>query len=994
MKMKVRCLLLRFGLFGLASWAANGEPLKGAHLEAGTEVTHGRFEAPVSSSPLTWAEQFRTPPASARPWVFWMWLRVDTTPAAITKDLEEMHAKGIEGAILYDSGVGGGLEVASKMVLQGKEYRSVKTADFVGARINPIPAPPLSSWTPHARDLVRFAAKEAGRLGLKLCLSVGLAGTSGPIDPEYGQQRLVWSETNVTGPVEYDEVLPTPGEGVPITMASASRTPAATAAKRPRQNSPLGSHEVAVLAVPGRGSIDPGAVLSLSAQVDATGRLRWKVPPGPWTILRFAYAPTGKKNAWGLFTDAMSAEALDQTWNATIGPILTAMTPEERKGLMGIEDDSWEAGETTWTKLFPAEFRRLRHYDLIPWLPVLAGKRLGPPGAAEGVRRDFYRTIADLVATNHYAHLRQLASQNGLTCFSEPSGPNTPQFDLMKDCRGVDVAMGEFWVPSVHRPSPNVRFLMRNAANANHLYGKPLTPCESFTSVGPFWEESFFDLKATADQAFCDGCNLIVIHNFSHSPSVTAQPGYVYFAGTHYNRSVTWWEQTPAFNAYLGRCSFLLQQGLFVADALYFRGDDIGQGEQRKTKPALPAEGYDHDNANLDALLTRVNVKDGRLVLPDGMNYRLLVLPDASPMSPEALEKIAALVDDGATVVGPRPSSMAGLATSPDQPARFNALVARLWGNGTAAANTGPGHVLTNREPVDVIRTLGVPPDFACEGLSEGGELDWIHRSAGEAEIYFLASRWDPREQVTASFRVTGKQPELWNPVTGEIREAIAFRQEHGRTLVPLEFNPRESVFVVFRKPISPSAQGQAAANYPSVIPQTELTGPWEVSFTPQWGGPEKVTFDTLVDWTKRPEDGIRHYSGTAIYRKRFALAALPAAGQRLLLDLGEVHEIASVRLNGVDLGVVWTKPARADLTQAARAGENDLEVTVVNLWPNRLIGDDSLPPEKRFTETNVRKFKSATPLYPSGLIGPVRLETSGWKPAAETSGRLTPYTL
>ena len=200
----------------------------------------------------------------------------------------------------------------------------------------------------------------------------------------------------------------------------------------------------------------------------------------------------------------------------------------------------------------------------------------------------------------------------------------------MKDCSGVDIAMGEYWHPSVHRPTPPRRFMLRAAASANHLYGKRLTPCESLTSVGPFWEESFFDLKNTADQAFCDGCNLTVIHNWSHSPSVTAKPGYAYFAGTLYSRNTTWWEQTPAFNAYLGRCSFLLQQGLFVADALYYRGDAIGQGEQMKPRPALPAEGYDHDNCNLDALLTRVSVKDGRLVLPDGMSYRILVLPNNS----------------------------------------------------------------------------------------------------------------------------------------------------------------------------------------------------------------------------------------------------------------------------------------------------------------------------------------------------------------------------
>ena len=192
---------------------------------------------------------------------------------------------------------------------------------------------------------------------------------------------------------------------------------------------------------------------------------------------------------------------------------------------------------------------------------------------------------------------------------------------------------------------------------------------------------------------------------------------------------------------------------------------------------------------------------------------------------------------------------------------------------------------------------------------------------------------------------------------------------------MPLEFNPRESVFIVFRKPLGATAAGQAASNYPKITPMAELSGAWQVFFDPKWGGPEKIIFDSLVDWTKRAEDGIKFYSGTAVYRKKFNLAALPATSENLLLDLGEVHEEAVVKLNGTDLGVVWTKPARVDITRAACIGENDLQITVVNLWPNRLIGDSTLPPEKQFTETNIRKFTKATPLLPSGLLGPVILQ-------------------
>jgi hypothetical protein len=918
-------------------------------------------------------KHFQTPPRTARPWVYWMWLRVDTSLDAITKDLEEMHAKGIEGVILYDSGVGseGPTRSNQKMVLRGQEYVVVSTDDFKGAHGTRLPTKPLAPWGDRQRELLRFAAKEAGRIGIKLCLTVGLASTSGPIQPEHAQQKLVWSEVTVTGPKGFDENLPAPSAGVSASVSQAMPKKPEPAPANPSTSAKFSGTEIAVLAVPDKETFDVDEVLNLSAKLDATGRLRWEVPAGQWRILRFGYLPTGKRDVWGLFTDGMSAEALDITWEVTAGRLLKEMTPEERKGLYAIEDDSWEAAETTWTKLFASDFKRLRGYDVIPWLPVLAGKRIR---ASEGMKRDYYRTIADLIAVNHYAHLRKLANDNGLICYSEAAGPNSTQLDYLLNCKGVDLAMGEFWMPSAHRPTPARRFLLRNAASANHVNGKRITACESLTSLGPHWEESLFDLKNTADQAFADGCNLNIIHCYSHSPSVTAKPGYVYFAGTHYSRNVTWWEQTPAFNNYLARCSYLLQQGLFAADALYYRGDAIGLGESMKTKPALPGEGYDHDNCNLDALLTRVSVKDGRLTLPDGMSYRVLVLPNDSPMAPEALTKIATLVEAGATIVGPRPGGMAGLPTTPNAKTKFDAIVARLWGSGATETKLGKGRVIVSGKPSEVLRAMGILPDFEYKGLSDAGNLDWIHRTADDVEIYFVASRWDAKETVDCTFRVKGKQPELWNPVTGEIRNAVAFRQQNGRTTVPLEFESRESVFVVFRKPIAATASGRAASNSPKVTPQSELSGPWDVSFDPKLGGAERVSFDSLTDWIERPEEGIRHYSGTAVYRKKFSLSSLPNSGQKLLLDSGRVHEIASVRLNGADLGVLWTRPARVDITRVARKGENDLEIKVINLWPNRLIGDAGLPPEKRVTETNMWKFTTETPLYPSGLLGPVTL--------------------
>lgn len=915
--------------------------------------------------------QFRNPPSTARPWVWWMWLGVENDSASITHDLEEMHAKGIEGAILFQTESGlGPMPASARMVLGNKGFVPVPTEDFAGAHATPIPRTAMPAWGPRARDQIRFAIKEAVRLHVKLGIAVGLADTSGPIAEQYSMQRLVWSKTEVSGPSAFDQVLTAPTQS----YIPAARTH--TGFTSPDPSVASGKYQpvdIATIAVPDQPSFDVSEEIDISNKLQGD-RLHWNVPAGKWKILRFAYEPTGRMSFWGPFTDAMSAVALDETWRVTIGKLLKEMSPEERHELCCVLDDSWEAGLSTWTRLFPTEFAQRRGYDLIRWLPVLTGEREGTDAQRKGVTRDFDRTAADLIAKNHYAHLSELAHRAGMVAYAEAAGPNTTQLDPILDGKGLDFSMGEFWMPSEHRPTPDVRFLVRDSATASHIQGRRITACESFTSIGPEWEESFFDMKNVADQAFSDGCNRFFMHAYSLSPSATAKPGYVYYPGTHYDRNVTWWNETPAFNAYIGRVSFMLQQGHFVADALYFRGDAIGQIEQRKMQPSRPAEGYDHDNIDLDGLLTRVSVKDGRLVLPDGMSYRMLVLPKADVIPIEALRKISMLVEHGAVVVGPRPTGLAGLVPDNASQKEFEQLTSHLWPE-SAGPGCGPGKTVLPCSPADALKQLRIRPDFQFTGLSDRGEIDWIHRRVGATEIYFVSSRWDPEEKITASFRVSGVQPELWDPVTGEMRDAKVFRQENGLTTIPLEFDPRGSVFVVFRHGISKVLSGDRITNYPSVQLLQKIEGQWAVSFKTARQGTVSLTFDSLKDWTSRAENAIRYYSGDAVYSKAFELPTLPSARQSLILDLGEVHEEARVKVNGVDLGVLWTKPARVDISRAARIGRNELQITVENLWPNRLIGDACLPPDQRTTETNVRKFNCNTPLYPSGLIGPVRLE-------------------
>jgi hypothetical protein len=407
----------------------------------------------------------------------------------------------------------------------------------------------------------------------------------------------------------------------------------------------------------------------------------------------------------------------------------------------------------------------------------------------------------------------------------------------------------------------------------------------------------------------------------------------------------------------MSRCQYLLQQGQYVADLCYYLGEDspirLWEGS---LKPKPPA-GYDYDACTAEALLQRLEVKDGRTVVPGGTSYRLLVLSDSRRMTPEVARKLKQLVAAGAKVLGDRPANSPSLAGYPRCDDEVRRVASELWDG---------GRVLSGRTPEDVLRADGVLPDF--EPL-DGAKLAYIHRVAGGTHIYFVSNQEERPLAVDCAFRVSGKQPEIWDPMTGERWDARDYRREGSRTVVPLEFAAAQSYFVVFRAAPKPATPGRG--NFPRYDPVVELRGPWTVRFDAKWGGPGNVAFDELQDWTTRAEDGIKYYSGTATYEKRFDL---PEVGRRLLLDLGEVNHIAEVRLNGRTAGVAWTAPWRVDITEAAKAGGNVLEIDVANIWVNRLVRDAGLPESQRLTWTTHNPYKPDSPLVRSGLIGPVRV--------------------
>ena len=735
---------------------------------------------------------------------------------------------------------------------------------------------------------------------------------------------------------------------------------------------------------PGEADLQKENLRNLTEKMAEDGSLEWTMPEGRWNILRIGFTITGAHTkthgpGWrGLCVDYLEEDALRSYWSRVVEKLLDAAGPHVGDALRFLHTDSWEMGAVNWTEGFAEQFRKRRGYSPAPYLPVLAGKIVDSREVSNRFLFDFRRTVGDCIAENHYGTFAGLAEEEGLRIHPESGGPHAAPIDALQCLGRNHLPMGEFWARAkTHRVKPRQRLFMKQSASAAHIYGKKRAAAEGFTTIGPHWERDPWMLKPTFDREACEGMNLLYWHTFTCSPAQMGVPGQEYFAGTHLNPNVTWWDQAGAFVSYINRCQYLLQRGHFVADVVYYYGDLVPNFVRHKeTDPAGVLPGYDYDITNTEALMERMEVQDGQIVLPNGITYRVLVLPDRKAMRLRVLRKVARLVKGGVTVVGPKPERTPGLRNYPKGDKKLRNLADQLWGTEPhPAVNTyGKGQVIRGKTGREALQGIGVPPDFSYETGSQEAKLDYIHRRAREADIYFVVNRRNRRTEAECVFRTAAGPPELWNPVTGEMRPLPEFRRENGRTGVPLRFAPYQSYFLVFREePVDHLSTREK--NFPQPETVARLKGPWTVNFDPDWGGPEEVIFEKLTDWTNRPENGIKYYSGTAIYHKEFDLPAETSG--RLWLHLGTVKNLAEVRLNGHDLGVVWAAPWRVEISDAVKPTDNTLEIDVVNLWPNRLIGDGRLPEEERYTETHVDKFyKGEHELLESGLLGPVTIKT------------------
>lgn len=729
--------------------------------------------------------------------------------------------------------------------------------------------------------------------------------------------------------------------------------------------------------VPVSSSIDPDSVIDLTSKMLPDGSVHWQVPDGNWTIMRFGYSLTGATNrpaipaGFGYEVDKLSKEHTLAYIEEYMRPIAEAAGSFYGKSLRSVMLDSWEAGMQNWTDNMLNEFKKRRGYDMTPYMLCLAGRVVKNSDISDRFLWDFRRTLADMFAENHYAVLTEYLNKQGIKTYGEASGVSLEILEDALLCKKyVDYPMGEFWYRALH---PELMYYqdVRGAASAAHVYGKKIVAAESFTGGG---YDSPYTYKTIGDYWFAQGINKIVFHTSAHQPLDT-KPGNT-MVGTHINRNITWAEQAKPFMTYLARNSFMLQSGKFVADIAYLLDEGApstmpiwGSG----INPA-PPEGYDFDYINADVLINRMSVSpDGKLILPDSMKYSVLVLPESKSMTLPVLKKIHNLVMGGAAVVGPKPESTSGLSGYPESENFMQELIYDIWADLDGISRTkrqaGKGRVFWGTPLDEVLSLCEIQKDVEYS-KSLDTKIDWIHRRTGNTDFYFLVNSSDKSFNTEVRFRVTGREAEIWDPSTGNIRPAD-FIISGEKTVVPLKLTERQSLFIVFRNKTSSDSRTLPEE---SVIFTADLTGPWEIFFPPNLGAPDKIVIENPESWTKNNDEGVKYFSGTATYKKNFnAPRNLFKGNGKIYIDLGKVYDIAEVTVNGKSAGILWKPPFRADITDIVSNGTNFLEIKVTNQWINRLVGDQNLPPEKKVLNGSIMMFRRGI-LNDSGLLGPVKI--------------------
>ena len=940
------------------------------------------------------------------PYVLWQWMNGCVTKEGISYDLEAFKRVGIKNVQQF---LVGGIE----------------------ADIND---PDITILGDKWMEFMLFSLDECHRLGMDFgthnCPGWSSSGAPG-LKVEESMQKLIWEKTSLSG-------------------FNSTTTPISKAKVDTQWDY---YKDICLIAIPRNDTIlTQDKIIVITYGLDKSDQLKNALPQGEWDVLRFGHTTIGKKNltapvsGQGLEVDKLSRKALNSFWNLYPAKLLTMAGDHAGKTFKRFEIDSYEAGNQDWTPGMANEFMNRRGYALYPWLAVIAGYTVESKDVTARFKYDWQRTINELFADNYYGYLNELIHKvPGLEFLVEPYGTGKKNFDNLA-IRGIgDMVMCEFWT----KPSTwGWESILPVSSNA-HVNGNKIVAAEAFTGQPQYaFQTDLAALKVSGDHAFCEGVNLFVLHASAHQPWPHVKPGMTMgWWGTQFGPSQTWWNHGAAqWVQYVTRCQTILQKGLFVGDLCYLQ-----LYTQKKTN--IP-QGYKADICNEHELLTRFSVKDSKLLLPDGMSYRILVLPNSCKIEPELARKIEELVNNGAIVVGNGFIGSPGLNGHNAINEEVRVISERLFGSFGAkdaisknVRHVGKGKVYCNHSAQEALDLENISKDV--EVLNSEKEIAWIHRMDDNEHYYFISNSSSINKSIQINFRICGMLPEIWNPVTGQMANAVVWETNNNQTTVTLTMEGNGSRFVVFRnksnrltgavKSLTMNDEslsvndyialgnrlilnqkgvykltlqdGQVLTKKQKIEPETMLLNDdWIVRFQENRGAPSSAHFEKLVSWPLHPDSGIKFFSGTAHYKKTFKLSSKQVkSNKRILIDLGEVKNVATITVNKKEVAVIWNPPFSADITDYCNTGENILEIAVTNLWPNRMIGDKTQPddcvwgsvrsfspsneigrnlqvipdwvlnkterPSKnRITFCTVDFFKIDTPLLPSGLIGPVQI--------------------
>lgn len=705
-------------------------------------------------------------------------------------------------------------------------------------------------------------------------------------------------------------------------------------------------------------------ILNITDKMDANGILNWDVPKGEWVIMRFAYEPTGastkhgRANLIGRECDKLSVEAAELHWKNYVGRIADSLQISNSGNLSGIAMDSHEAGTQNWTNKFIEAFKSGRGYDPTNHLPAMMGYVVDGVKESDGFLFDVRRNIADMISNNYYGTFNRLAESRGLTFTAQAIGNALCIVgDPIQAKSKVDKPQGEFWV--IH---PDGNYDIKESSSAAHLYGKKIASAEAYTDAK--FSTSPAELKSLADYAYAFGINEFVICASAYQPWIDKIPGST-GGGRQYaiNRNNTWWDYSRPFWDFQSRSAYLMRMGKSVVDICVYLGENTPVKILTYRLPDIPG-GFDFDAFSTDALLTRMDGSKGKVILPDGMQYKMMVLPRNGDITLEALRKIATIVEKGANIYGPKPV-MSGSAKDIGKETEYNNIADRLWGKNPEEKGVnkiGKGSVYWGGTLKNALEFAEIKPDVFLENSDvKSATIYFAHRKLEDADIYFLDNHKDTEENNFFSFSVKRKYAQIWNPVSGERYSVPIEKSNNDKMTIQLSLAARESCFVLLTDQFE-----ELPLLSKKVLSETKvIEGSWEVNFDKKMGGAGKLTFEKLQDWTEFNDPHIKYYSGTAVYKKNISVNP---KDKKIKIDIGNPKFIAQVLVNGEDAGIVWCSPWQLDITKYLKDGENNIEIRVANSLMNRMIYDSQLPEKERVTFSYPMIAKPSDKLEPSGL--------------------------